>query len=144
MTGRFGLGAGVEEVVKAFNIKLNATSPDLFAAVCIRGADTMIADATEPRIADRLPAWYHESVDAPTFLLLPLTVKGKPFGLIYADKTPATIDNLAAVLKPMLSAADPGVVVAADSKAPEGIVVQAMLAARHAGVEHFLIAVKMR
>jgi biopolymer transport protein ExbD len=30
----------------------------------------------------------------------------------------------------------------ADSSAPEGIVVQAMLQARRAGVEHFLIAVK--
>jgi biopolymer transport protein ExbD len=42
----------------------------------------------------------------------------------------------------MLTAGDPGVVVAADSAAPEGIVVQAMLQARHAGAEHFLIAVK--
>ncbi len=86
LTGRFGLGEGVEAVVKAFNVKINATPPDLFAAVCLRGADTMIGDATEARIADRLPAWYRKSVNAPTFLLLPLTVKGKPFGLIYADK----------------------------------------------------------
>ena len=86
LTGRFGLGEGVEVVVKAFTIKIGATAPDLFAAVCLRGADTMIGDATEPRIADRLPAWYRKTVDAPTFLLLPLTLKGKPFGLIYADK----------------------------------------------------------
>ena len=86
LTGRFGLGEGVEAVVKVFNVKIGATSPDLFAAVCVRGADTLIADATEPRIVDRLPAWYRKSVGAPTFLLLPLTVKGKPFGLIYADK----------------------------------------------------------
>ena len=86
LIGRFGLGEGVEAVVKAFNVKIGGASPDLFAAVCIRGADTMISDATEPRIADRLPAWYRKSVDAPTFLLLPLMVKGKPFGLIYADK----------------------------------------------------------
>jgi len=86
LTGRFGLGEGIEPVVKAFGVKIGASTPDLFTAVCMRGADTMISDATEPRIADCLPAWYRKSVNAPTFLLLPLIVKGKPFGLIYADK----------------------------------------------------------
>jgi hypothetical protein len=37
-------------------------------------------------MAARLPAWYRQAVNAPTFLLLPLQIKGKPFGLIYADK----------------------------------------------------------
>ena len=37
---------------------------------------------------------------------------------------------------------DLGVVVNADSDAPEGTVVEAMIQARRAGVEHFLIAVK--
>jgi hypothetical protein len=46
----------------------------------------MIGDATEARIIERLPAWYRKTVNAPTFLLLPLMIKGKPFGLIYADK----------------------------------------------------------
>lgn len=86
LTGRFGLGTGVERVVKSFHVALKSTHPDLFAAVCIKGADTMISDATAARIAERLPAWYHPSVNAPTFLLLPLMIKGKPFGLIYADK----------------------------------------------------------
>ena len=49
---------------------------------------------------------------------------------------------MAFVLKPMLKTKDQGVVVNADSAAPEGIVVEAMLQARRAGVEHFLIAVK--
>ena len=37
-------------------------------------------------MAARLPAWYRQAVNAPTFLLLPLQIKGKPLGLIYADK----------------------------------------------------------
>jgi len=86
LTGRFGLGAGVERIVKSFHIALKSPTPDLFSAVCSKGADTMISDATEPRIAGRLPAWYSKSVNAPTFLLLPLLLKGSPFGLIYADK----------------------------------------------------------
>lgn len=86
LTGRFGLGAGVEGVVKNFRIPLRPQEVDLFSAVCSKGADTMISDATEPRIAQRLPDWYRQSVNAPTFLLLPLSIKGAPLGLIYADK----------------------------------------------------------
>jgi eukaryotic-like serine/threonine-protein kinase len=86
LTGRFGLGKGIETLAKSFVISLKSTTPDLFSAVCQKGADTMISDAGEARIASRLPAWYLKSVDAPTFLLLPLTIKTKPFGLIYADK----------------------------------------------------------
>jgi len=86
LTGRFGLGPGVERIVKSFHIPLRPDGADLFVAVCNKGADTMIADAADPRVAERLPAWYRNSVNAPTFLLLPLMIKGAPFGLIYADK----------------------------------------------------------
>lgn len=86
LTGRFGLGDGVDKIVKSFQISLKSQTPDLFSAVCVKGADTMISDATDPRIAARLPPWYAKSVHAPTFLLLPLLLKGSPFGLIYADK----------------------------------------------------------
>jgi transcriptional regulator with GAF, ATPase, and Fis domain len=86
MTGRFGLGVEVEQQVKAFKVPLKAATPDLFAVVCNKGTDTMISDATESRIAQRLPVWYRTGLNAPTFLLLPLLIKGAPFGLIYADK----------------------------------------------------------
>jgi biopolymer transport protein ExbD len=42
----------------------------------------------------------------------------------------------------MLKTSDGHIIVAADSAAPEGVVVQAMLQAQHAGAEHFMIAVK--
>ena len=87
LTGRFGLGAGVEGVVKTFSVYLGpSNAPDLFATICSKGADTLISDASDPRIAARLPAWYGHAYHAPTFLILPLLLKGKPFGLIYADK----------------------------------------------------------
>jgi biopolymer transport protein ExbD len=72
----------------------------------------------------------------------PVTLTITKDSQLLVDKTPTTLENLAFALKPMLSPVDPGVVVNADSAAPEGIVVQAMLQARRAGVEHFLIAVK--
>ena len=55
--------------------------------MCARGADLLIADAAT--VAKRLPAWYRQRVNAPTFLLLPMQLKGAPIGLIYADKAVA-------------------------------------------------------
>lgn len=86
MTGRFGLGQGVEAHIKGFKTHLKAAAPDLFGVVCLKGADTMISDAAELRIVQRLPDWYRKGLNAPAFLLLPLQIKGSPFGLIYADK----------------------------------------------------------
>jgi len=94
MTGRFGLGNGVEQFVKGFKTHLKASVPDLFSVVCTKGVDTMISDATETRIAQRLPEWYRKGINAPTFLLLPLQIKGAPFGLIYADKAALGALNL--------------------------------------------------
>ena len=85
LTGRFGLGDGAEAVAASFKVPLNAGS-DLFTAVCLKGADTLITDATVAHIGARLPAWYRASVNAPAFLLLPMQIKGAPFALIYADK----------------------------------------------------------
>ena len=89
LTGRFGLGDGAAEVAAAIKVplKLSPTgAPDLFTAICIKGADTLIADTTVATIAKRLPAWYAQKIAAPTFLLLPLMMKNAPFALIYADQ----------------------------------------------------------
>ena len=85
LVARFGLGRDIDAMVRSFQVALKPAQPDLLSAVCKRGADTMISDATEPRIAASLPAWFHKTVKASTFLLLPLHIKGKPVGLIYAD-----------------------------------------------------------
>jgi len=88
LTGRFGLGEDVEEISRAFKIALRVTpgtNTDLFTAVCLKGADTLIADTSLAHIAARLPAWYQRRVNAPAFLLLPLLMKNTPFALIYAD-----------------------------------------------------------
>jgi eukaryotic-like serine/threonine-protein kinase len=96
LTGRFGLGEGVEAVVPFFRVPLRATPgvpADLFAAVCQKGVDTLIADASVPKIAERLPAWFLGAPKAASFLILPMAVKGAPFAMIYADKAqPGGID----------------------------------------------------
>ena len=85
LTGRFGLGDDAAGVAARMRSPLK-NGTDLFSAVCCKGVDTLIADATLPNIAARLPSWYRPGVDAPTFLLLPLLLKGAPFALLYADQ----------------------------------------------------------
>ncbi len=87
LTGRFGLGEDAAAVSKLFKVPLKISgAADLFAAVCAKGVDTLIADAGSANIAARLPAWYRQGVNAPSFLLLPMAMKNAPFALIYADK----------------------------------------------------------
>ena len=88
LVGRLGLGLGADEVSAAFRIKPNgAAAGDMFAVLTAKGADVLIADAAH--VAAKLPAWYRRQVNAPTFLLLPLMLRGAPIGLIYADKMEA-------------------------------------------------------
>jgi biopolymer transport protein ExbD len=72
----------------------------------------------------------------------PVTMTITKDSQIFLDKSPVNLATMAFTLKPMLDPTDLGLVVNADSGAPEGIVVEAMLQARRAGVEHFVIAVK--
>ena len=86
MQGRFGFGPEVAELAKKFRFPLSFT-PDIFHVATSKSADILISDVNDPKIADRIPAWFRESVPAQTFVLLPLTIKQKPVALIYADKT---------------------------------------------------------
>jgi biopolymer transport protein ExbD len=72
----------------------------------------------------------------------PVTLTVRVNGEIFLNQTPVTVANLAHTLRPMLPGRESTVIVAADETAPQGIVVKAMLQARFAGAEHFLIAVK--
>jgi serine/threonine protein kinase len=85
LTGRIGLGAGAGEARTAFRVVIEGAAPsDLFAALCAKGADLLVADAA--KLSSRLPAWYRRQVNAPTFLLLPMVHEGAAVGLIYGDK----------------------------------------------------------
>ncbi|WP_067062627.1 serine/threonine protein kinase [Roseateles chitosanitabidus] len=89
LTGRFGLGEGVEAVVPLYRVPLRVmpgATADLFTAICSKGVDTLIADASQPKIAERLPAWFLTNAKAHSFLILPMALRGAPFAMIYADK----------------------------------------------------------
>ena len=80
ISGRIGLGAADPS---AFRIRPQAAG-DLFAALLAKGADLHVADART--VAAKLPPWYRRQVDAGSFVLLPLMVKGSAVGLLYLDK----------------------------------------------------------
>ncbi len=72
----------------------------------------------------------------------PLTMTVTKNSEIFLNSTPVSLETLAGTLQPMLKSSNGNIIVAADNAAPQGVVVQAMLQAHHAGAEHFLIAVK--
>jgi hypothetical protein len=92
LAGRVGLGPGGDAMAKRFTIDARGPlASDLFAAACLKGADTVIADGRAASLATRLPAWYR-AAPAHSFMLLPMMIKGAPFALIYADRAERGID----------------------------------------------------
>ena len=89
-----------------------------------------------------LPINLPQGKSAPLQAKSPVTLTVTKNSAIMLDNTPVSLNTLASTLQPMLKTSDGHIIVAADSAAPEGVVVQAMLQAKHAGAEHFMIAVK--
>ena len=71
----------------------------------------------------------------------PVTLTVTREGALFVNQTAVTLDALPGVLRPMLGTPESSVIVAVDSAAPSGIVVQSMLKAREAGAVHFVFAV---
>ena len=92
LVGRFGLGEGIDNLAPLFKVPLKVAAgqkPELFGAVCLKAVDTLISDATQANIAQRLPDWWRAKFAAGSFLVLPLTLKNAPFAMIYADRAKA-------------------------------------------------------
>jgi biopolymer transport protein ExbD len=89
-----------------------------------------------------LPVNLPQGHAAPLQAKTPVTLSITKDSRIYINKTPVTLDTLASTLKSLLAGPDASVIIAADSSAPNGITVQAMLKAREGGAQHFLIAIK--
>lgn len=85
MCGKFGFGDGVSSLIKFFDFSL-AEKPDVFLVALQNNSDILITDIDDAKIASRIPAWYRQNIAARTFVLFPIIVKGKPIGLIYADR----------------------------------------------------------
>jgi biopolymer transport protein ExbD len=89
-----------------------------------------------------LPVNLPQGKAAPIRARGPVTLTITKDGAILLDSTPVSLESLSGTLKSMLRSPNDHIIVAADSKASHGVVAQAMLRARAAGAEHFIIAVK--
>jgi serine/threonine protein kinase len=85
MHGKFGFGQDINDLVAGFRFPM-ASAPDVFHVALEKNVDILITDIDDPKIAGRVPDWYRQKVPARTFLIFPIVVKGKPLGMIYADK----------------------------------------------------------
>jgi hypothetical protein len=61
-------------------------APNVFQLAISKGLDIIITNADDPKIVDKIPAWYRKTVMAKTFVLLPLLIKGTAVALIYCDR----------------------------------------------------------
>jgi serine/threonine protein kinase len=94
MTGRFGLGPEVGDLVKQFHFPMSPQMTDVFLLATGKGVDIIINDIDDPKIADKVPKWYRERIPAKTFVLFPLNIKGRSVALIYCDKDKAGSINI--------------------------------------------------
>lgn len=88
LRGRMGMGERAQELAPVFDIPLKPPS-ELFGLLCSKGADTLISDASDPVIAQRLPPWYGKQVRAQTFVLLPMVAGEQVLGAFYGDQAVA-------------------------------------------------------
>lgn len=85
LKGRSGIGDKGAVLAAYFDIEVQPPA-DLFGLLCCKNADTLISDATEPLMAQRLPEWFHRRVKAGSFLVLPLGEGGQVLGMLYGDQ----------------------------------------------------------
>ncbi len=93
MVAKFGFGDGVEALVPRFRFPLPFV-PDVFHLSLEKGLDIAIENVDAPNISGKIPAWHRDNVDAPCFLLLPLMIKDRAVGMIYADMKVANSLNV--------------------------------------------------
>ncbi len=84
MVARFGFGPRIAETIKRFQFDM-ADTGNIFSVSLARGADMLISDASDPKIAERLPRWHREGLGAKTFAVFPLVLRSQAVAMIYAD-----------------------------------------------------------
>jgi biopolymer transport protein ExbD len=117
------------EIIPMIDVMFFLLATFMLASLSLQNLHSLAVDLPRGRAAPLVP-------------VKPVTLTVTREGNILLDETAVTLDTLAPTLRGLLAGPDSNVIVAADSAAPNGIVVQAMLRARDAGAGHFLIAVK--
>ncbi len=84
MVARFGFGPRIADTIKRFQFDM-ADTGNIFSVSLARGADMLISDASDPKIAERLPRWHRDDLGAKTFAVFPLVLRSQAVAMIYAD-----------------------------------------------------------
>lgn len=93
MVARFGLGESVDDHVRSLRFPM-AGAPNVFQLALQKNLDIFIQDTADEKLAAHIPDWYRKGINAPAFLLLPITIDRKPVGLLYADYAKACAGQL--------------------------------------------------
>jgi len=79
---RMGLGVGVQELIPRLAFDA-AYEPHVFHASLSRDMSVFIENAHAPQLLDKIPKCWRDTMgSARSFLLVPLTMQGRPFGLL--------------------------------------------------------------
>ncbi|MCP4674826.1 MAG: HDOD domain-containing protein [Deltaproteobacteria bacterium] len=90
MRGRSGFGDGVDDIIGKFQFSSRG-SANLFSQAVTQGRDLVVHDSKDRRFASKIPRWYRDVVNAPMFMLYPITIKRFPAAMFYGDMTQANI-----------------------------------------------------
>jgi biopolymer transport protein ExbD len=118
---------GKIEIIPMIDVMFFLLATFMLASLSMQRLDSMKID---------LPGGQAQRLNLDT----PLTLTVTRANAIFVNRQPVPLVALAGELRPLLKP-DGNLVVAADDAASHGVVVKAMLEARKAGVQHFLIAV---
>jgi len=124
-----GSRRGRIEIIPMIDVMFFLLATFMLASLAMQNLHSLRVDLPEGRAQPMQP---HQ----------PVTLTVTNDGLLLLNETAVTLDTIAPTLKSMSVGPDSDVIVSADKKAPNGIVIQAMLHARDAGVEHFMFAIK--
>jgi biopolymer transport protein ExbD len=117
------------EIIPMIDVMFFLLATFMLASLTLQNLHSMPVD---------LPQGRAQQLEAPKRITLTVSQEGK----LLLDEAPVGLDDLTEALRPLMQGPDTSIVVAADTLAPNGVVVQAMLRARAAGAEHFLFAIR--
>lgn len=78
-----GVGKNASKVTSRF--RCYGSKPDIFRAIMARKVDIFVSDVHLPAYVSLIPDWYHELLNANSFVMLPLLKNNALVGMIYAD-----------------------------------------------------------
>jgi HD-like signal output (HDOD) protein len=95
MRARFGFGADIERIIPKCSFSLTF-APDVFHVALDKGVDIAIENTQAANIIERIPEWHRQTINAKSFLLLPVMLKNRALGLLYADSEHAKSTKISA------------------------------------------------